>query len=620
MKNRFVLVTFVLLVVVLIYAQVKGFPFITFDDDVYVYNNSIVKSGLSLENLHWAFSFESSRMFHTYYHPLTWLSHMIDCQLFGLNPGAHHLVNVFFHMLNTLLLFGLLWKASRNFLCSVFVAALFAFHPLNVDTVVWIAERKNLLSTFFMLLSLIAYVFYVEKPTISRYALVFVFLFLGLLAKPMVIILPFIIFLMDFWPLKRVTFPFVWSSRSGSESEHAKTVSIRYIILEKVPFLLLISFYIPVCYLSLQVNHEIIGHEIRPFALRFAHAIVSYILYLEKMILPLDLAVFHPYPVSEPLWKVFGALAIILCITLSSITKLIKAPYIMVGWLWYLITLTPVLGIIQGGLWPSYAGRWAYVPLIGIYIILAWGMMDLFKWMRPSKVFKRVIPVILLLYFVFLAWIQTNYWRNSVTLFVHSLDVTTNNDIIQTNLAYEYQRLGIMDKAGIHYKEAVKIKPDNWIYRNNLGNFFFNSGKLRESLEQYSIGIKMAPRNKILFFNLGIGQARLGSLDKSVESFKKALQLDPDFQEAHLNLGETYLKQKDISGAIHSFLKAKELKPESDGSYLYLGYVYSSIGRFDDAEAQYRQLLDIYPSHQFAQKNLHIILSNKTRRPKLKPL
>ncbi|MCX5855407.1 MAG: glycosyltransferase family 39 protein, partial [Deltaproteobacteria bacterium] len=433
-KYRELLIGMVLvLAVACVYSQVANHEFVNIDDHVYVTNNPQVQSGLSLANMQWAFRFHKTDK--VYWHPLVWISHMTDIQLFGLNPGAHHLVNVLFHMLNTLLLFIVLRRMTGSVWSSAFVAALFALHPINVDSVAWIAERKNVLSTFFWLCTMIAYLHYTKTPGIFRYLILVMVFTLGLLTKPMLATLPCVLLLLDYWPLGRIK----WSDQGiTSKAEliltNCREVISSRVIWEKIPLGVLSLAAIGISSMRLEAAGNVMPFSVVPLTFRIENALVSYVRYIGKMLWPLDLAVLYPFPRSFPLEQTFAAAIALTSITAITLKFWKKYPYLVVGWLWFAGTLIPVSGLMMAGLWPAMADRWVYVPLIGLFVMISWGIPDLLKGNPFCTYFIPAAAGATLLLLAILTFNQTATWRNSRVLFEHAVAVTTGNHMAHNNL------------------------------------------------------------------------------------------------------------------------------------------------------------------------------------------
>jgi len=520
---------FLVIITLVVYWQVGNHEFVNFDDNRYVTENRFVTSGLTLESIFWAFSFKDKEG--SYWQPLTWLSHMLDCQLFGLRPGRHHLTNLFFHLVNTVLLFWVLNQCTGVYWRSAFVAVLFGLHPINVESVAWVAARKNVLSTFFWMLTLLAYVYYAKRPCLTRYMLTFLCFTAGLMAKPMLVTLPFVLLLLDFWPLNRLQL----GQFGGDDAVQTKQIVFFgcrippgfLLVLEKVPFIVLSFVLIHIIYLSLESHGGVISPEAAPVALRIANALVSYIVYIGKMLWPLKLAVLYPYPGELPVVQTVGAGFLLMCVSAAVLGAVRRRPYLLVGWLWYLGTLVPVIGLVQVGLWPSMADRFAYVPLIGLYILIAWGLPEIFPRWRHTKIWLAASATVLLTILMVTTWQQIQFWKNSVTLFEHALKVTSNNSLAHFNLGAALSKKGRIDEAVGHYSEALRIQP-----------YYLSA-----------------------HYNLGAVRTRQGRVDEAIEHYLTVLHINPDYAAAHTNLAIALIGKGKIEGAIYHFQEALRIKP-----------------------------------------------------------
>jgi len=533
---------FLVLVTFAVFYRVSGYDFVNFDDDVYVTENSRVHSGLTPDNIAWAFTAEN-----VYWHPLTWISHMVDVQIWGLNPGPQHMTNLIFHILNALLLFltlnymtGALWR-------SAFVAALFALHPINVESVAWVAERKNVLSTFFMMLALLAYRFYAAKPNRVRYLLVGTLFVLGLLAKPMLVTLPFVFLLLDYWPLGR------FSLRDASGNHSGRAMSL---ILEKVPFLCLSGLSVIVSSVSVQAIKSL---ETVPMTMRIGNALVSCVKYMGKMFWPFNLAVYYPFPQNISAWQLLGTLSILVIVSGFAVRFFKQYQYVAVGWFWYLGTLVPVSGLVQAGLWPAMADRWAYVPLIGLYIAIVWGIAELAERRPYCRKFIPVAAILLLGILCTTTGLQLGYWKNSVALFRHAIEITVDNAIAHNNLGNALSSLDDQDEAYKHYAEALRIRPNYANAHYNMARILTDRGQLDEALRHYEASIRFNPHMSKAYYNRGIILAQKGDDSAAIHNFSQAVQLDPGFAEAHNNLGVVLVRQGKIDEAASHFAEAVQL-------------------------------------------------------------
>ncbi len=552
--KRIFLCILLALAIFLIYRPVQDFDFIGYDDNMYVLGNPQIQQGFTRDAVIRAF-----HDFHTgHWHPLTWFSHMLDWQLFGHNAGGHHWTNLLFHLFNTLLLFFLLDYMTGEVWKSVFVAALFAVHPLNVESVAWVAERKNVLSTFLWLAAMAAYVRYVNHPGLRRYTAVAFLFTLGLMAKPMLVTMPFILLLLDYWPLKRLPSPEHREINNGSrpffslvrKSPHAplckgglkggfhdlrRPTGHAGLLWEKVPLLMLSVLSSLITFHAAVEGDALRSLSAFPIIVRMENALVSLVLYLKKMIFPHDLAVFYPFPADYPLWKPVAAAFLLGGITLAVLWAAKRRRYLAVGWFWYLITMMPVIGIIQVGA-QSMADRYVYVPYIGLFIILAWGVPDILKRWRYRIVFFPLITLVILSVLGCLAWRQVEYWKDAETVFRHAIRVTEGNYLAHNNLGAALARKGKFDAALIQYEEALRIKPQ-------YADAFFNRGealaalrRLTDAESSYKDALRVKPSLAEAHNNLGIIMASRGRMDEAASHFIAALRIRPDYKIAEDNL------------------------------------------------------------------------------------
>ena len=500
-----------------VYWQVKNHKFVTFDDDAYVTENPNVQNCLTVEGIIWAFTTK----YHLHWHPLTWISHMIDCHLFGLNPDMHHLTNVFLHIANTLLLFFVLYRTTGALFQSAFVAALFALHPLHVESVAWIADRKDVLSTFFWMLTLWTYFYYSKRPGPFTYLMVLLFFTLGLMAKPMIVTLPFVLLLMDYWPLKRYG---IRQSGAKLNPHNHKFMKSRYqrtralqLIVEKVGLFIIAGISVIVTFSAMLPEKLATVSTSKSLAIKSNHiaeAMVSYVHYIGKMIWPFNLSVIYQKPDILPVWQVGGAGLLLLCISILVFWKGRRCPYLPVGWLWYLITLVPVIGVVNVGP-QKIADRYTYVPLIGLFIMIVWAVHDIIKRWKYKRIALSVLTGIILITSTITSWLQTHYWKDSGTLFEHSLTVT----------------------------------PGTYIAHSHLGNFKVQQGKYEEAVIHYREALRLKSNVPLVYNNLGIAYGKLGKIEKAVTYFNKALRFNPDYDLAHNNLANALVKQNKIEEA-----------------------------------------------------------------------
>ena len=521
-KRRDYLICALLIVVTLaVYGQVWGFGFVNYDDDTYVSRNPMVVSGLNARSVAWAFTTNHAAN----WHPLTWLSLMLDSELSGraANPTVFHVTNLLLHLANALLLFLLLSAMTGMRWRSAFVAALFAIHPLHVESVAWVAERKDVLSTFFWILTMLAYLTYLRKPGARRYALVLLAFALGLMAKPMLVSLPLVLLLMAMWKPKGREVSFL---SPGPRS--------------LAPLFLLA---IASCILTIWAQHTggAVGSlDVVPIGVRAANALVACVTYIGKMISPMNLAVFYPHPgTSLPIWQVIGSGLLIAGVSVLAIRLRRTRGYLTFGWFWYLVTLIPVIGLVQVGK-QAMADRYTYVPLIGLFIMIAWGVPDLIAAVpkRSANLSKlaAALAVVVLLGLAVTTYFQVGYWRDTITLFEHAVNVTDGNYLAHNSLGTAYQEANDSARALEHYREAVSLRPGFADARYNLGVALAKAGNPEEAVEHYQAALASLPDNPSVRFNLGCALAETGHLDEAIEQFTEVIRLDPGHAKARAAL------------------------------------------------------------------------------------
>ena len=530
-RNKlYVLLICILLVVstLVAFEQVRHNEFVDYDDYKYVTENSHVTDSINGKSVIWAFT----TMHTANWHPLTWLSHMLDCQLFGLNPLWHHMINLLFHIVNTLLLFLILKKMTGAVWRSAFVAAAFALHPLHVESVAWVAERKDVLSGFFWMLTIAAYIRYVERPVVKRYVLLFLVFGLGLMAKPMVITLPFVLLLLDYWPLNRMQ----------QKSKNNTVLSIRHLIVEKIPFFVLAAASGTVTFIAQRIGGAMSNIDKVPLAYRIGNAGISYINYIAKMIYPTRLAVLYPfYEGGLPKWQLISSSVILIVICIGIINAARRHRYLAVGWLWYLGTLVPVIGLVQVGA-QTMADRYTYLPSIGIFIMIAWGANELLARYRLRKIVLAISAGVVLIIWLICTRVQVSYWQDSSTLFKHTLSVTKNNYIMHNNYGSLLSQEGLYDEALAHFREALRINPQHLKARinvhSNLAIIMTEQEKYAEAVSYLREVLRLSPDSPYLLNNLAWILAtredgNLGDSTEAVQYAERACELveynQPDF-------------------------------------------------------------------------------------------
>ncbi|MDB6112287.1 MAG: repeat-containing protein, partial [Pedosphaera sp.] len=537
--------------VLLAFGPVIHYEFTTYDDPTYVTANPPVQGGVTCQALAWAFTTGHG----SNWHPLTWISHMLDCQVFGLNPGGHHLSSLLLHLLNTVLLFTLLQRLTGATWRSALVAALFAWHPLHVESVAWVAERKDVLSATFWLLTLLAYVQYVEGPQPKRYLLTLVLFALGLLSKPMVVTLPFVLLLLDYWPL----------GRSGARGADKPAVPWSRLAWEKVPFFILAAVSSVVTLGVQKAGGAVATLDDLPFRERSANALLAYGFYLRKVFWPTDLAVFYPLPTALSSWQVIAAGLLLLAVTIAVVICRQSRPYLVVGWFWFLGTLVPVIGLVQVGL-QAAADRYTYLPLIGIFILLVWGVADLAsRWPQRRLILGGLTTVILGTCLV-LTWLQVRTWKNGITLFTHALAVTSNRFVGHNNLARALGNLGRYDEAAVHLKAALEIQPGAPLPLYHLGLIAAREGKLREAMDRYQAALVSQPDYAPAQFELANILASQGNLKEAALHYQACLRTEPDRTEVHHNLAKVLAQLGALSESVDEFkavLRLDSNQPEA---------------------------------------------------------
>ncbi len=543
-----------------VFVQTVNHDFINFDDNEYVFENPVVQRGLTRANTVWAIN--------AYYagnwHPLTWLSHMLDCQLYHLKAGGHHITNVLLHAASTIVLFQALQRMTSAFWPSAWVAAVFALHPLRVESVAWVAERKDVLSGLFFMLTLWFYARYAERPASwGRYLLVVASFALGLTAKPMLVTLPFVLLLLDYWPLGRLgpelarrASEGAWC-REGGPADQANPLPfgrrLVRLVVEKIPLFVLAAAS---CALTLRAQRDaIMPLEQLALSWRFANAAVAYVEYLGKMFYPSDLAVFYPLPNKPPpVWQVTAAVAVLLAISVAVLAVGQKRPYLLVGWLWYLGTLAPVIGLVRVGT-QKMADRYTYLTQIGLYMAIAWSAV-LAAGVSPNR--RRVFAAVSVLVVVVLmgcAWRQTRHWHDAETLWVHTLACTSQNEVAHNNLGVVLANLGNVDEAIDHYHNALVIKPDYAEAYNNLGFALAGRGQVDEAIENYRKAVMFKPKAAVPYNNLGVALAGRGQIDEAIAQYRKAQELKPEYAVAHNGLATALADRGEVDEAIAEYHK-----------------------------------------------------------------
>ena len=564
-----------------LYNPVNRHPFVNYDDDRYITENKHVRQGLTGETIAWA----TTSTEQANWHPLTWMSHALDVSLFRLNPAGHHFTSVLLHVVNVCLLFLLLMWATNRIGPSLFVAALFAVHPINVESVAWIAERKNVLCTLFLFLTLWAYAWYAKQPGWKRYLVVAALFVAGLASKPMVITLPFVLLLLDYWPLARA---------QGANSEtNKKTWS--QLATEKLPLFALSAAGAMITMNAQQTGGAVRSIEQFSFGVRVANALNAYAMYLWNMLWPTRLAPLYPHPGNSlPAWHGLVAAVVLLIIT-AIVWAFHARRYLLVGWFFFLGTLVPVIGFVQVGE-AAMADRYAYIPLIGVFMMIAFGIADL----KAPKQFGGIATVAAagaVMTLAYATYQQIGYWQSNEELWTHTLEVTTNNFVAEDNLGGALILEGKEEQAHAHFEAAALINPKDPMSHSNLGTYDLEHGRMQEAIQQYQAAVELTSDPAMLaqtYANLGAAYRAIGETAPAQENYDHALRLNPNQFNAWLGLGLIAQKQGKLAEAITNLSRSVELRPTAQG-FLNLGHAFAQSGRKTEARAAYEQALKIAP-------------------------
>jgi tetratricopeptide (TPR) repeat protein len=595
---------FLVLATFAVYWQVREFSFVNYDDDSYVTDNPHVRDGLTFENVEWAFS----TGYASNWFPMTWLSHMLDCQLYGLDPAGHHLTSVVLHILNSVLLFCAFRTMAGDVWQSGFAAALFALHPLHVESVAWVAERKDVLSTLFWMLTIWSYANYVTCKGKGAYLLTLVLFALGLMAKPMLVTLPFVLLLLDLWPLRRMSA----TPRTGSGDGLRKGSTLLSLILEKWPFLMLAAASSTATFIAQRSGGAVRSLEEWPLDVRIGNALVSYVAYLGRALVPRDLAVFYPHTGAPPTLQVALACVLLVVVSLVVIRAWKKQPYLAVGWFWYLGTLVPVIGLVQVGA-QAMADRYTYVPLIGVFTMVGWGVPALTRGWRFHRTGLATAAAVVLPVLMVSAHMQVRYWENSVTLFEHALEATANNYIAHNNLGMALAKEGRHAEAAQQYRLAVEVNPNFAKAHFNLGAASYEAGRAAEAVVHYLRALQLDPDWREAHYNVGIALASVGELDEAVRHYLEAIRIDPHDARSLNNLANVLVKQGKMDEAIRRFSEALQADPDDAAAHNNLGATLASQRRFGEAILHFRRALELEPGDVHASTNLDRAMAHEAR-------
>jgi len=581
--------------------QAGNHQFLNFDDDVYIINNPYVASGMTYRNIIWAFTSVDTE----YWHPVTWLSYMMDVELYGMNPRGHHLTNVAIHTVSSVLLLLLLCRMTGALWRSAFVAFLFALHPQHVESVAWAVERKDVLSAFFCFLTLLIYAEYAEKRKPAMYGLALLSFMLGLMSKPMLVTLPVLMLLLDYWPLDRL--------REGEQNSGFRQLLVRVmpLIQEKVPFFAcsllsgLITLY------SHNKAGAVSKFTMQSFQLCLENALLAYVKYIGKTVWPHNLAIVYPFPFPIPFWQVISSLFILLLISVAVIRTGRRYPYILTGWFWFVVTLVPVIGLINAGLQVAMADRFSYIPHIGLFMMLSWGAAELTEGVKYRQALLALLAGMVITASAAASWRQLGYWKDSITLYRHTLQVTTKNYIIHHNLGLALASNGDFDAAIREYQEALRGNPADPDSHRNLGAAYQGKGDLDAAIREYQEAIRLAADSLDAHYNLAVAFDTKGDLEAAIHEYQEVFRINPDHFPAHNNLGAVLARKGDLPGAIHEFSEAIRLNHDDAMAHNNLGSVLAQKGDLDGAIREFREAVRINPAYAKAHNNLATAIAQK---------
>jgi tetratricopeptide (TPR) repeat protein len=611
------------------YWPVKDHDFTMLDDYLYVVNNPTVKNGLTYDGIICTFTPSCAITEKSgHWHPLTWLSLMLDYELYGLKPGGYHITNLIFHIANTILLFLIMNLMTHALWRSAFVAILFALHPLHVESVAWVTERKDVLSAFFGILTIGAYVFYAKRPGIVRYAVMLFLFAFSLMSKSMLVTWPFVLLLLDYWPLKRFKqdrlpqnsltahpnlSPGKWQKNKNRTPIVTTGMSIHETatpyewpviqrrIVEKIP-LAVLSLLTSVIMYDTALKTGSLDTGI-PLLFRIENALISYTAYIGKMFWPNDLCIIYPYPDVLSTWHILGSILVLAILTGLAMRFARRFPYLPVGWFWYIGTLIPVIGLIQSGT-QAMADRYTYIPLVGLFMVIAWGITDLTKKWRHQRTFLGIAAGILLSALLTGTRSQLHLWSDNILLYEHSLNITKGNALIHKCLGETWYRKGNLDKAVLHGRLAVQLNPTDPDAHENLGLSLAEQGKSTEAIAHLKEVLKLKPNRFMTYDHLGKLLVSQGRNEEARIHFQRALQIAPKFLDAYIHLGDTLASQGKLGEAADIYSRAIAAYPESAYAHYNLGTILASQGRFDEAIIHFREAARIKPNYAKAHNNL----------------
>jgi len=642
-KSKSILICALLaLITIAVYWQVGEFEFLDWDDTIYLTENAAVQSGVTFGAIKWAFS-----SFHaTNWHPVTWLSHMLDVQMFGMNAGRHHLTNLLLHICNTLLLFLILLRMTGLAWRSFFVAALFAVHPLHVESVAWVAERKDVLSAFFGMLAIYCYTFYIQNQKLKWYLLVVICFAVGLMAKPMLVTFPFILLLLDYWPLKRFPTQYPLDSNTVMLGQRS---SVAYLALEKTPLLVLtiassvVTFFAQdkggaVTSLDDSMAHASVDSVVIGFGMaeRFSNAIMSYASYLSKTFYPHNLSFFYPFRTDIQNEILIQSALLVLGVSLIAVWQVRCKPYFFVGWFWFIGMLVPVSGVVLVG-WQSMADRYTYLPLVGVFIAVAWGVPELAKRWPGHKKILAFSTAVSLLACAALSYIQVGYWRNNLSLYQHAAEVVPESAFVHFKLGTTLAEKGDYDAAKVQFEMALHIQPFDLRTRFNLGLVLLRLKQFEKAIEAFNEILKRYPsyvtaerqieiarsmlrqqqmmiainNSSEIYMRRGMLFERQGRIQDAILVYKQIVQHKPEYIEAHQKLGFLFYKLHRVDEAIMHYKMLVRLQPDSAAVYYNLGLAFADKNQLDEAIEHYQHALRIQPEWAEIYNNLGVAFFRK---------
>lgn len=608
-RRDFAIYIVLLLATLAVYSQVRSFDFTSYDDPQYVSANPHVRSGLTREGIVWAFTTNWGAN----WFPLTWLSHMADFQFFGNRSGLHHLTNVLLHLFSTLLLFALLNRMTGCRWRSGVVAFLFALHPMHVESVAWVAERKDVLSGLFWFLTLWGYLRYVERPRVGRYLLVVLPFCLGLMSKPMIVTLPFVLLLLDVWPLRRLPTAAATHTEQPKRKDRqvvGRKERIAGILWEKAPLLVLSVASGVVTFLVQRGGGAVVPQQWIPLGRRLGNALISYVAYVAKAFWPTRLAEFYPYPSSIPAWQVLGAALILAGISILALRAVRRFPYLAVGWFWYLGTLVPVIGLVQVGM-QARADRYSYIPLIGIFLLVAWGIADVLR--SKAKTALAVMTGVAGAACIALSWNQVQYWKNSAALYSHAIEAVPGNEIGYYGMGGVYRDMGRLDEAASNYREAIRLAPRLTGAHSGLAGVYLKQDRPEEAVRELTEAIRLSPNVAEDRVSIGVALDKLGKRDDAIAQLLEAIRLDPESADAHYNLGRIYYEMGQVDEALLQFAISVRLFPDNPESHYNLGRTLAAQGKMTEAVAEFTAAIRLKPDYGGAHNNLGSALGNLGR-------